>query len=281
MKLDFKEYTTITQTYKSLKNKRNQMENMQKLFPHVPKDTLENIFSQEYQRITRNISYKHHHNASKYYRMYLSRMEHDFNHGVLLNLADEVNMSPALFAQIILEQSYKKTGKVISAMMEDTTSIEDPRLASEIFICIISDEVYGPIINATRRAIGQEYEEKLKKELIALGLSYVDEEHLKMIGCDKTPDIKLDVPILINSRVVNWIESKASFGDKENHAGYLKNQYICYSNRYGPGLVVYWFGYIKELEEDGPIMLTDHFPTNIVFMEPFPAVKKSDSASAS
>lgn len=81
-----------------------------------------------------------------------------------------------------------------------------------------------------------------------MNISFSDENVLRLRGYDKTPDFKLDVPIAVDNFIINWIESKALFGDEENHLGYMKEQLMCYWNRFGPGLVIYWFGYLESLD---------------------------------
>lgn len=81
-------------------------------------------------------------------------------------------------------------------------------------------------------SLGQQYEIKLYKEVLALGLAFQGEEHLRKYGYDKTPDVKLDVPVAIDGFIVNWIESKALFADEDIHREYKKNQYLSYWNRF-------------------------------------------------
>lgn len=115
---------------------------------------------------------------------------------------------------------------------------------------------------------------RLAFELDKLKISYEDENVLRDSGYDKTPDIKLTLPIAVDGFVINWIESKALFGDAKSHDFYLKQQLKCYWNRFGPGMVIYWFGYIDLLEQTPEnnkfIILSDGFPSKdrITLMNP-------------
>lgn len=43
---------------------------------------------------------------------------------------------------------------------------------------------------------------------------------------------------------------------------YVKDQFSKYVNRYGPGMVVYWFGFVDELQEgESSLILVDSFPS--------------------
>lgn len=79
--------------------------------------------------------------------------------------------------------------------------------------------------------MGQEYEIKLHREISRLGMAFRDEEHMRARGYDKTPDVKLEVPVAIDGFIVNWIESKALFGDEYVHKDYMQKQYSSYWNR--------------------------------------------------
>ena len=76
--------------------------------------------------------------------------------------------------------------------------------------------------------------------------------------------------LVVDGHLVNWIESKALFGDEETHAGYTNAQLRKYRHRYGPGLVIYWFGYVAELNqqlEDG-ILLSDGYHSRLAIRSP-------------
>uniref|UniRef100_A0A8D0C8J0 CDAN1-interacting nuclease 1 n=1 Tax=Salvator merianae TaxID=96440 RepID=A0A8D0C8J0_SALMN len=106
------------------------------------------------------------------------------------------------------------------------------------------------------------------KPFLQRKVSYVchSEDQLRAKGYDKTPDFILEVPVAVEGHVIHWIESKASFGDECSHQAYLHDQFWSYWNRFGPGLVIYWYGFIEELDchRNRGILLKDCFPTDIV-----------------
>ena len=71
----------------------------------------------------------------------------------------------------------------------------------------MKDECYGPLADAIKHSVGEEHEQKLKDELTRLNIPFVDENVLRSQGYDKTPDVKLEVPVAVNGHVVNWIGS--------------------------------------------------------------------------
>ncbi|EFN57852.1 hypothetical protein CHLNCDRAFT_21192, partial [Chlorella variabilis] len=106
--------------------------------------------------------------------------------------------------------------------------------------------------DAMRHSAGHEWEERLNEELAAAGVAFWTENQLRSRGYHKTPDARLQascVPIAVQGRIVNWIDSKATFGDDKLHRQQTVEQYERYVNRFGPGLVIYWHGYIADLNK--------------------------------
>lgn len=105
---------------------------------------------------------------------------------------------------------------------------------------------------------------------------------LREKGLSKTPDVRLLLPIGVHDqqgvlRVVNWIDSKAMFGDRHTHESENAGQLQGYVNRYGPGMVIYWFGHVANLSTDSDVLITHEFPHRIVLpggLDPLEAVVK-------
>jgi len=264
-------------------------------FPGEREDSIRSILAQEYQRQIKR-GFKESHSAGnkrKMYQQYKEAVERGDAEGVVVRLAREAGTSAALTARTVLEewlslQREEGEGRVddkvvkqqVGRLMRDTTLLGDGRLAYEVWLATIEDHSYGPFAEAIKGSVGEEHEQKIKDILKEKDIPYCDEHVLRGQGYDKTPDIKLEIPLALEEggHIINWIESKALFGDPESHSGYLKDQFWSYWNRFGPGMVIYWAGYVKQLDVHRAqgIVLCDHFPEKIIRYQPGGVVKKGN-----
>lgn len=177
------------------------------------------------------------------------------------------------------------------ALLQEAERAGDIRFRREILECQEADLDYTPAADRIRAACGFEYEYKLQRELRALGIIFKHENDLRTDGYHKTPDILLHVPIAINLaklndpwskramksqstsdgdggyHVIRWIDSKAMFGDFLAHVRDNKAQIQSYINRFGPGLVIYWFGFDPLISSAQPeVLVLSTFPADAIIM---------------
>nr|CAG4642666.1 EOG090X0A0V [Evadne anonyx] len=257
---------------------RNRIKALKIMFPDISVNTLKCIIAQDCQR-----RMKHLHGrltsaeaVEDIYAKFLESVSKEEEPGILLRLSDETGLTPALLTRTLIERHHQRPDQskpsrcLVSSLMKNTALIQDRDLAFESYLCLLDDDHYGPVAEAMKQSIGYEYEIRLRRELQDANVVFLHEDDLRTRGYDKTPDIKLEIPVAVGGQVINWIESKALFGDEEIHRGYLKDQLYSYWNRFGPGLVIYWFGYVEELEslhQDRTILIRDSLPTNLGLMD--------------
>lgn len=175
---------------------------------------------------------------------------------------------PCIMARMVLKSYLSRTLHGTNAIaagaskyLTSPDEIEDRMLSANIAHCIKIDKTYSPQMDIYRqygdhgasepnlgREIGVKYEKILEDKLREASIPFYTEDHMRTMGYPKTPDVCLLEPISIDGAVVKWIESKAWFGDPISHHAYLRDQYWPYYNRFGPGLVVYWFGFVDEID---------------------------------
>ena len=140
----------------------------------------------------------------------------------------------------------------------------DPLLHSNLLHCLQSDFLTSPLTDQFRHQIGVEKEVYMHARLTEMGVLFHSEAAMRAAGYPKTPDALLAYPVEIDGHIVNWIESKALFSDFPTHQTYLRDQYWPYYNRFGPGLVIYWYGFLDEINSDRDkekgILVMDRFP---------------------
>ena len=184
--------------------------------------------------------------------------------------------SPYLLARAVVDAQCKTEGdrKKITALMRAPQSIPSPPLSRAVAEVVSRDPFVSPAVDAAKAEVGARYERHLERILEESGIHYVSEDSLRDLGAAKTPDVLLPVPLGVlhpvtgEALIVHWIDSKALFGDGETHAASVLPQTQSYVARYGPGLVVYWFGCEASLLApglgDGHVAAAPCFPTSYV-----------------
>ena len=114
---------------------------------------------------------------------------------------------------------------MITILLRQPHRIVDERLRLQVEQCVACDDIYSPLVDKLRASIGNEYEYRLQQTLRNRNIAFLTETEMSARGYPKTPDIKFEVPILLDDEhVINWIESKASFGDLATGVSlYVKN----------------------------------------------------------
>ena len=175
------------------------------------------------------------------------------DNNVIVNIAVEAGYPPYLMARIIVEALTGHKGKRLTDAMKDPSlhlsspPHGSPFLASSVLKAVNSDPLCGPRHDLYRRHVGISFEHLLARQLDRLNVPFVTEDHLRSLGTSKTPDILLSSPVAFFAdgryRPVCWIDSKALFGDATTHRTEVVAQATGYVHRFGPGMLLYWFGH--------------------------------------
>jgi len=259
---------------------QNTLEKLKEKFPSERVETLRSILTQHYTNEVKKTYRKPLTYQDQKKKDYCSLFQkhliaNESSKGVkyesaIAEIAINNRFSPALLAKIILSdqlninRSDNDSKKKVKQLLDNTNLIPNGKLAFEVWRACLEDENYGHYSECIKNAVGNEYEKRLKYRLRQLGISFQDEHDLRSLGYDKTPDVVLDIPFSTkDGSIINWIESKALFGSDDNHNNYLKDQLRSYRNRFSTGMVIYWFGFISDLEisssKEG-IFVKDDFP---------------------
>ena len=233
---------------------------------HCSYNTVLAIFMQIVQKKLRKVSYQHNDQRvqTDYWKQFKS--ENNSSKEAIYNLAKRMGLPPVMLAKMFIELNELDKNQTSTYILRNINVIENKIFRDQVGYCLENDDQFGPSIDLIKKSIGEEYELILKDKLTFMNVPFKDENILRDQGYDKTPDLLLTVPIAVGDHVINWIESKASFGDDHTHKQYLREQYWSYWNRFGSGLVIYWFGFVDELAEqtlDKGIIIMDHMPSKI------------------
>ena len=189
----------------------------------------------------------------------------------ILRLARMMNFPPVLLG-LMLSSEIGINRKLYWKYIRDINTCHDKRLRKELQQIANEDLIYSPKGAQIQAARGEWGEKKLQEWLDKRGLKYRTEPDLRATHT-KTPDCLLDTPIQIDGTKVHWIESKASFGDDIELRKNARRQLKPYTEMFGTGAVVYWFGFVEGIAPPEGVMLLpgtyfdnckrDHIPSKV------------------
>jgi hypothetical protein len=184
------------------------------------------------------------------------RLANEWKNGrSLLSIARKWRFPPMLTGLLLFqEMGYSK--KQFWKFVREPECTKNPRIKREIEEITREDMVYSPWASEVQCQRGHWGEKKLQDWLDSKSITYRTEKDLRG-EYPKTPDCLLDKPMKINGWKVNWIESKASFGDKIEVRKNVRNQLSPYVELFGHGIVVYWFGHVEEIDVPPGIEVVD------------------------
>jgi hypothetical protein len=173
----------------------------------------------------------------------------------ILEIAREWKFPPVLMGQQMLGELGIPRKRVWGTFLHPETA-PDARLRREVEQLLASDRIYSPHGMELQRERGRKGEERLARWLEQHGIGYRTEKDLRGKYA-KTPDALLDEPIYFQGQKLTWIESKANFGDDVELRKNLKRQLGPYTEIFGEGAVVYWYGYVDGADSPPGILLWD------------------------
>ncbi len=173
----------------------------------------------------------------------------------VLDMAREWRFPPVLMGQMVLQELRVPRKKVWGTFLNPETA-PDERIRREVQALLEADPIYSPQGMERQRERGRKGEARLDDWLKRHGITYRTEKDLRGKYA-KTPDALLDHPIVFLGRKLHWIESKANFGDDVELRKNLKRQLAPYTELFGEGAVVYWYGFVDGAESPPGIFLWD------------------------
>jgi hypothetical protein len=186
----------------------------------------------------------------------MGRLVHEWRKGVrMLEIAREWRFPPVLTGQLLLQELQLPRKKIWSCFL-DPRNAPEPRLQTEVAELLEHDLIYSPRGMELQRDRGRRGESRLYNWLQRHNIGYRTEVDLRGRYA-KTPDALLDQPIVFLGQKLTWIESKANFGDDVELRKNLRRQLAPYTELFGEGAVVYWYGYVEGAVSPPGILLWD------------------------
>lgn len=170
----------------------------------------------------------------------------------VVSMARRSGVSPVMLVRQIVSAVMKCEPQKVGQLLKNAAALPTG-LREQVIDCFRADAVYSPFVELLKDHVGVEWEYYLVRKLSLAGLQFRTEDDMRAEGFAKTPDVFFQIPHVVElasgERVVAlWMDSKATFGEKFTLQQGLRDQLMAYRMRFGPGVVVFWFGHGDECD---------------------------------
>ena len=238
-------------------NKKTYQQIYQELESHEDISKVSNKYSVSISTISSISHQKTVRNVKKYHSRIVQkspRMVKSWHKGkTILELARQNRFPPVLIASIMLKEMGLKSKSII----KNPAILSNKRLKQDVIQAIDNDMDFSPRGHEVQSRLGDLGEELIHDWLTDYDLDFLTESEMNKEPNAKTPDFLLKESIDVNGSKVKWIESKAVFADETEHNRYQKKQLGFYEELFGPGMVVYWYGYLDTITPNN-YLIVDH-----------------------
>ena len=163
-----------------------------------------------------------------------------------VDIARDHCFSPVLTASLMLQHT-GVSKKQFKSYLNNPDMVSEKRLRQEIAEAIREELIYSPEGTRIQWERGKDVEMTVKRWLDRNRVKYITEREAKEGSYTKTPDFRLESPLKMRGKWLNWIECKATFGDETECRRDYRKQLSHYASLFGAGMVVYWYGYIEDM----------------------------------
>ena len=179
----------------------------------------------------------------------------------ILEIAEERDFPPVLTARFLLSAMGFSRARIKRLALSGESS-GDGRLDSELAEARARDFMFSRRAHERQHRRATLGEEIIKSWLSDKGVDFLSEDSMLKVAGAKTPDFLVRGLRMLGMRIA-WVESKAIFVDEEEHRRYMKKQLSHYIKNFGPGMVVYWYGYVDTiLHESKNLLILDYTSFN-------------------
>ena len=224
--------------YEQILHKLNMPEDVEKVYNEhgLAKEALWHILAQKMVRQTLRTFHQ--------VKARSGELKQRWEHGMtMLEISKMCSLAPTLCASFILaEKGFSKVR--FRELVRNVPAIKDERIRKELAEALEADFVYSEKAHIEQKARGIAHEKKIEHWLRENGFQFWTEQD--RAGAEKTPDFLLKKTVVIEGKEIHWFESKAYFADGVEIKKSYNKQFKHYVELFGPGIVVYWWGFVED-----------------------------------